>query len=54
MMRRPFVGGNWKMNTDLESGTALASALATEFKHGSEAIDVVVFLRIHMYSPLVE
>ncbi len=43
MTRRLFVGGNWKMNTDLESGTALASALATEFKHGSDAIDVVVF-----------
>ena len=43
MTRRPFVGGNWKMNTDLESGTVLAQALATDLKRGSESIDVVVF-----------
>jgi triosephosphate isomerase len=29
--RRPIVGGNWKMNTNTESGTALARALGDVF-----------------------
>jgi triosephosphate isomerase len=29
--RRPIVGGNWKMNTNTESGTALARAVADLF-----------------------
>lgn len=43
MTRRPFVGGNWKMNTDLESGTALAQAFAAQWKESADAVDVVVF-----------
>lgn len=43
MNRRPFVGGNWKMNTDLISGTALAQAVATQWKQSADAVDVVIF-----------
>ncbi|MCH8829414.1 MAG: triose-phosphate isomerase [Planctomycetes bacterium] len=39
-MRRPFVAGNWKMNTIGESARALARAIAA---HGSEeGVDVLV------------
>ncbi len=42
-MRRPFVGGNWKMNTDLESGTVLAQTLAAQWKQNADVCDVVLF-----------
>ena len=38
-MRTSFIAGNWKMNTDLATGTALANALANESFPG---IDVAV------------
>ena len=31
-MRKPFIAGNWKMNTDSESSIALASGLAEALK----------------------
>jgi triosephosphate isomerase len=40
-MRRMFVAGNWKMNLDRASGTALARAVAAAVPAGS-AIDVLV------------
>ncbi len=41
-MRRMIIAGNWKMNTDLASGTALASGLA-ELVSGKElSVDVLV------------
>jgi triosephosphate isomerase len=40
--RTPFVGGNWKMNTDLADGDALARAVAEGGKGLFEACDVVV------------
>lgn len=41
--RTPFIGGNWKMNTDLASGAALADALATSLDGiAGSKVDVVV------------
>jgi len=42
-MRRPFVGGNWKMNTGLESAPALAAATVIDVGDAAKACDVVVF-----------
>ena len=42
MARTPFVGGNWKMNTGLESGPALARAVAAGARE-HPACEVVVF-----------
>ena len=44
MARTPFVGGNWKMNTGLESGPALARAVAAGARE-HPACEVVVFPR---------
>ncbi|MBC8202799.1 MAG: triose-phosphate isomerase [Planctomycetes bacterium] len=40
--RRYIIGGNWKMNTDLETGMALASQVA-DVASTCEACDVVVY-----------
>lgn len=40
-MRRPFVAGNWKMNTDRASGVALAKEIAKELGSDS-AVEVAV------------
>ena len=40
-MRRPFVAGNWKMNTDRVSGVSLAKEIATEIGANS-AVEVAV------------
>lgn len=40
--RKPFVGGNWKMNTDRASGAELAAAVAREVGTGAD-VDVAVF-----------
>lgn len=40
--RKPFVGGNWKMNTNLESGSELARSV-TDALAGIEGVDVAVF-----------
>lgn len=42
-MRRPFVGGNWKMNTDLASARALAAATVAAVGDAADSCDVVVF-----------
>jgi len=41
--RRPFIGGNWKMNTDLASGVELADAVlaASVFHFGALTIEDV-------------
>lgn len=39
--RKPFVGGNWKMNLHHDQATALADALAAGFKD-TDKVDVVV------------
>jgi triosephosphate isomerase len=41
--RRPIVGGNWKMNTDLASGVELAEDIAAASNDLIQACDVVVF-----------
>lgn len=41
-MRRYLVAGNWKMNTDQASGTALATALAAAAAEPHAAVDVLV------------
>ena len=41
-MRKPFIAGNWKMNTDGTGGTALASGLAEALK-GIDTVDIAVF-----------
>ncbi len=41
--RRPFVGGNWKMNGDRAQGTELARAVASEVGQLTDAVDVAVF-----------
>lgn len=45
MARRPFVGGNWKMNLNLEGASALAGAVAQESRDRSlsQRIDVAIF-----------
>jgi triosephosphate isomerase len=40
-MRKPFIAGNWKMYTDLDSATALAKALAAKLKD-SKAVEIGV------------
>ncbi|MBW8014739.1 MAG: triose-phosphate isomerase [Planctomycetes bacterium] len=40
-MRKPFIAGNWKMNTDSQSSTALASGLAENLKSVT-TVDVAV------------
>lgn len=42
-MRRLFVAGNWKMNTTLSSGVALAQAVAADVRATKPAVDVAVF-----------
>ena len=44
-MRRPFVGGNWKMNTNAASGRALAAAVADGLARDPAAAgaDVAIF-----------
>lgn len=41
-MRRPFVAGNWKMNTTRAAGVALAKAVADEVRSTKPAVDVAV------------
>jgi len=43
MNRTPFVGGNWKMNTDLESGLALLQSLSDQIGPSSPSSEVVVY-----------
>ncbi len=40
-MRKPFIAGNWKMNTDSASAVALAAGLVEELK-GVDTVDVAV------------
>ena len=40
---RPFVGGNWKMNTDLASAVELAGNVAAGCSPSLERVDVAVF-----------
>ena len=40
--RTPFVGGNWKMNTDARSGSELASSLASGLA-GTAGVEVAIF-----------
>jgi triosephosphate isomerase len=40
--RTPIIGGNWKMNTDLESGMLLAGAVADQFD-SCDCCDVVLY-----------
>lgn len=41
-MRKAIIGGNWKMNTDRASGTALARAIAAGAK-GLPGVEIAVF-----------
>jgi triosephosphate isomerase len=41
-MRKPFIGGNWKMNTDGKSAVELAKAIAQKCTGPLESIDVSV------------
>ncbi|MSR44367.1 MAG: triose-phosphate isomerase [Phycisphaerales bacterium] len=43
MARRPFIGGNWKMNTDLATGKVLARTIAAEWGADVSRAEVVVF-----------
>ena len=38
--RRPFVGGNWKMNTDLASAVELADDIVAEIGNLQEQCDI--------------
>ncbi len=40
-MRRPIIGGNWKMNTDLASGRSLAAEIASAA--ATPACDIVLY-----------
>ena len=42
MQRRPIIGGNWKMNTNLETGMALASQVA-DAASTADGCDVVIY-----------
>ena len=41
--RRPFVGGNWKMNTDLASAVELADDIVAGIGNLPEECDIAVF-----------
>lgn len=41
-LRRPLVAGNWKMNTNLQSATELASGLAAKLQHELAGVEVAV------------
>jgi triosephosphate isomerase len=41
--RKPFVGGNWKMNTDRAAGADLAKAVTAATKDAAGAVDIAVF-----------
>ena len=41
--RRPFVGGNWKMNTDLASAVELTEDIVAGMNEAELGLDVVVF-----------
>ena len=41
-MRRLFVAGNWKMNTTLQSGTALAAEIAAQVPSSASGVEVMV------------
>lgn len=41
--RRPFVGGNWKMNTDLASAVELAEGVVAGCSGLAQQVDVAVF-----------
>lgn len=41
-MRRYLIAGNWKMNTNLESGTALASAVAEQAGSATDKVDILL------------
>ncbi len=43
--RRPFVGGNWKMNTDLASAVELADDIVAEIGNLQEQCDIAVLRR---------
>jgi hypothetical protein len=45
--RKPFIAGNWKMNTDLESAIALARDVAELTKSVCETRPYIVQLEIH-------
>ncbi len=42
-MRKPIVGGNWKMNTNLASAAALAEEVVAKTSNEAEQVEVVVF-----------
>ncbi len=42
--RKPFVGGNWKMNLDLASSTALAAAVAAKAADFAGKTEVTLFV----------
>jgi triosephosphate isomerase len=42
MMRKPFIGGNWKMNTDGKSAVELAKAVAQKCSAMLDKVDVCV------------
>jgi triosephosphate isomerase len=44
-MRKPFVAGNWKMNTDSNSSVSLAEGIASESSEiaGQSSVDIAVF-----------
>jgi len=41
--RKPIIGGNWKMNTNLATGATLAGEVATGCQDLTDACDVAVF-----------
>jgi triosephosphate isomerase len=52
-MRRMFVAGNWKMNTDRESGVALARSVAAQVPAG-HGVDVLVAPPFPYLLPIAE
>lgn len=41
--RRPFVGGNWKMNTDAASAVELTEEVIAGLDEGADSADIVLF-----------
>lgn len=41
-MRKPFIAGNWKMNTDVNSSVKLAEGVVSGCKNVADAVDVAV------------
>jgi triosephosphate isomerase len=54
-MRKPFVAGNWKMNTDSNSSVSLAEGIASESSEiAGQSVDIAVFPPFVYLQPIIK